>query len=93
MSTALERKWYAAVASIGKCVLCGEYGVQVSHSNIERGLSRKSPPYYTAALCERCHTNLDSGHELSRDQRRAMHCLAVMRTHGALIQAGKLVLA
>lgn len=93
MSTALERKWYAAVASIGECMLCGSCEqLEISHSNMLRGLSRKSAPQFTARLCHNCHSEIDAGHELDRDKRRALHCLAVMKTHDALIRAGKLVL-
>lgn len=61
MSTTTERKWYAAVASLESCVLCGAYGVQVAHRNAGRGMGQKSKPWETAALCSRCHHELDNG--------------------------------
>jgi len=92
MSTVGDRKWYAAVASLESCVLCGRFGVQVSHCNQGRGMSQKSPPYETAALCPECHHEIDNGKELSQLERRAMHDAAIRKTHSALIRSGRLVL-
>jgi hypothetical protein len=92
MSTAEERRWFAAVASIGSCVLCGAFGVEVSHSNQGRGMGQKSPPYETAALCRDCHAAIDNGSTLPQLERRALHDRAIRRTHSALIRAGRLVL-
>lgn len=93
MSTAAERKWFAAVAELETCVLCGRHGVQVSHSNVERGLGQKSKPWMTAALCPKCHDDIDNAPELSQVQRRALHFKAICRTHEFLIESGKLRLA
>jgi len=92
MSTSLERKWYAAVASLEECVLCGRFGVQVSHSNQGRGMGQKSPPWETAALCPVDHHEIDNGKELSQAERRALHDRAIVKTHSALIRSGKLKL-
>jgi len=92
MSTSLERKWYAAVASLENCVSCGEFGVQVSHSNQGRGMGQKAPPWETAALCPREHYEVDNGKEMSQLERRAFHDRMIVRTHSALIRAGKLKL-
>lgn len=92
MSTALERKWFGAVAEIGYCVLCGTNGVQVSHSNLFRGVGQKSQPWMTAALCPKCHNDIDNGYELSQLQRRALHNRAIVLTHEALLKNGKLKL-
>ena len=92
MSTALERRWFAAVASLESCVLCGAYGVQVAHSNRDRGMGQKAPPDLTAALCPACHHEIDNGHLRDQAQRRAIMDQAIVKTHHALIQAGKLKL-
>jgi hypothetical protein len=92
VSTTLERKWFEAVASIESCVLCGRWGCQVSHSNLHRGMSQKSAPYFTAAICPECHFELDNGKLLTQEQRREMHARAVNLTHAKLIEAGRLVL-
>lgn len=94
MSTALERKWDAAVASIGECMLCGATShLQVSHSNMLRGLGSRSAPWNTARLCEKCHTEIDNGKLLTQEQRRALHLLAIVKTHDRLIRERAMVLA
>lgn len=92
MSTVGERKWYEAVASLEECVLCKRFGVQVSHSNVFRGMSQKSAPWMTAALCPQCHHDLDNGKDLDQAQRREMHMRAVCLTHDQLIRRGQLIL-
>jgi hypothetical protein len=93
MTTAADRRWFAAVAELEFCRLCGDYGVQVAHRNEGRGLSQKSAAHLTAALCPRCHHEIDNGRDLSRDERRARMDRAIVLTHDALIRAGKLRLA
>lgn len=92
MSTALEKRWYAAVASIERCVLCGTQGVEVSHSNALRGIGQKSEPWNTAALCRECHYEIDNGRHFPQDARRALHFRAIVLTHSALILSGRLAL-
>ena len=92
MSGAIERRWFAAVASIEDCVLCGRYGVQVAHSNRDRGLSQKSDPWLTAALCPSCHHAIDNGPDLPQAERRALMDRAIVLTHAILIRAGRLTL-
>lgn len=61
MSTAADRRWFEAVASLESCVLCKRYGVQVSHSNMFRGKSQKADAHNCAALCPHCHEAIDNG--------------------------------
>lgn len=91
--TALERKWFAAVASLESCVLCRAYGVQVAHSNQDRGIGQKSPPSCTAALCPECHHAIDNGKDLSKRERRQLMDRAIVLTHMQLAEAGKLRIA
>ena len=84
--SAEERCWFAAVASLEYCVLCGAYGVQVAHSNRDRGIGLKSQPYFTAALCPKCHAEIDNGRDLSQADRRALMDYAIVKTHARLIQ-------
>jgi len=92
MSTAEERRWFKAVAELSTCCLCGAYGVQVAHSNVDRGMGQKSSPWNTAALCPACHHEIDNGRLLSREERRSRMDLAIKRTHDRLISAGRLKL-
>ncbi len=79
----------AAVASIGACVLCGRYGVQVAHRNEGKAKGRKTDDCLTAALCPECHTDIDQGKDMSRDERRATMDRAIVLTLLALVKAGK----
>lgn len=92
MTTVAERRWFAAVADIGECVLCGRHGVQVAHRNEGRGMGRKSDPWMTAALCPECHYDIDSGKTLLQAERRARMDRAIVLTHARLALAGKLTL-
>lgn len=93
MTTAADRRWFAAVASIESCVLCNRWGVQVAHSNQLRGLSQKAAAHNTAALCRECHHEIDNGSKLTQEERRALMNRAIVLTHHALILSGKLRLA
>lgn len=56
---------------------------QAAHSNwAEHGKGRgiKSSDEFTAALCQTCHTELDSGARLSKEQRRALWDMAYQKT-------------
>jgi ferredoxin len=84
--SAEERRWFEAVASLEYCVLCGTYGVQVAHSNRDRGIGLKAPACCTAALCPACHAEIDNGSKLSQAERRALMDYAIVKTHARLIQ-------
>jgi len=92
VSTAEERRWFAAVAMMETCALCGSYGVQVAHRNEGKGMGKKSDPWMTAPLCPECHQSIDSGRHLSRDERRALIDKAILRAHDWLIRNGLLIL-
>jgi len=64
MSTAADKRWFAAVASLERCVLCGTFGIQVAHRNQGRGMGQKSDAHMTAALCPWCHNEIDNGGKL-----------------------------
>ena len=88
--SAAEKRWFEAVASINQCVLCGTYGVQVAHRNEGRGMGQKSLPCNTAALCPACHHEIDNGHTLSKEERRARMDRAIVLTHEAMAKNGRL---
>lgn len=85
-----QAKLYAAVASL-PCQLCGQHGVQVSHSNQRRdgkGMSLKSHPWRIAALCPICHIEIDSGKNLSKAERIEQWDAAHRATIGELFAQG-----
>ena len=73
------------------CQSCGRGGPsQAAHSNSSRhgkGRSIKASDIYTAALCPRCHTEVDSG-KLTREQREAIWHAAWRNTRSILVGNG-----
>lgn len=89
MSTAKDRRWFAAVASLESCVLCGKWGVQVAHRNEGRGMGQKNRSHLTAALCPECHHAIDNGKDLDNAERRAQMDRAIVRTFDRLVESGR----
>jgi hypothetical protein len=72
------------------CYIEGQ--TQAAHSNwAEHGKGRgiKASDEYTAALCQTCHTELDSGTRLNKEQRRNLWQMAYQKTVNKL-KAGNL---
>jgi len=85
-----QKKLFSAVATL-PCQLCGSHGVQVSHSNQSRdgkGMSLKSYPWRIAAICPACHVEIDSGKNLSRQERIERWEEAHRSTMGELFAQG-----
>ena len=85
-----QKKLFGAVASL-PCQLCNADGVQVAHSNQSRdgkGMGLKSYPWRVAALCPQCHTEIDSGKNLSRAERIERWEEAHRKTMGELFGRG-----
>lgn len=86
-----ESKLYGHVAGL-PCQSCGkQWSVQVSHSNQLRdgkGRGLKSYPWRVAALCEMCHTAIDSGKDMSKEERRDAWDEAHRKTMGELFERG-----
>jgi hypothetical protein len=74
------------------CQHCGsEHGVVAAHSNWAehgKGRSIKASDVYVASLCFRCHSELDSGKNWSREERKAIWTSAHRRTVGILCAIG-----
>ncbi len=78
------------------CMNCGNQDgtVVMAHSNQMRdGKARnlKSPDYRVAALCSRCHYNIDDGSTLSRAERVELWEAAHRKTIGWLFESGHLI--
>lgn len=85
--------WRRAVAAL-PCVLCGRHGeTQCAHRNVDKGMGLKTDDALTAALCQSCHSEIDQGKTMSRDERRQRLDLAILLTIRALARAGKLRIA
>jgi hypothetical protein len=64
---------------------------QVAHSNQQRdgkGMGIKSHPWRVAAMCPACHVDLDSGADLSKQERREAWDEAHRTTMGLLFERG-----
>jgi hypothetical protein len=62
---------------------------QAAHSNwAEHGKGRgiKASDEFTAALCQTCHTELDSGARLNKEQRRDLWQMSYQKTVNRLIE-------
>lgn len=75
------------------CVMCGnEDGTTVAaHSNLlEHGKGRgiKADDCMSAWLCYRCHTRLDQGGDMSKQERRDFTLTAICRTVQELFKRG-----
>ena len=84
-------KWLAAVRSIEQCVLCGRHGVQAAHRNEGKGMGQKTDDCATAAICVPCHSELDNGRDMTREERRAMMDKAIVLTVITLVRDGNVV--
>jgi hypothetical protein len=89
-----EKRLYGHVAGL-PCQRPGCEGdcgpVQVAHSNQLRdgkGRGLKAYPWRIAAMGVRCHVEIDSGHRLSKEERREQFDEAHRRTMGELFRLG-----
>lgn len=78
------------------CQNCGAQDgtVVAAHSNSlsdGKGRGIKAPDYKIAALCFRCHYDLDQGAKLSREERREMWLSAHLKTIAWLFENDKVV--
>jgi len=69
------------VASLN-CQNCGHYQSQAAHSNWHGGKGRgiKASDNYVAALCLKCHTEVDTGNRLTKEERQEMWLFAHLKT-------------
>jgi ferredoxin len=86
-------KWLDAVRDIGFCVRCGAFGVQAAHRNEGKGMGMKVSDCLSAALCRTCHTEIDHGKGMTKEERRAELNAAIVKTVEVLVSHGKVVVA
>lgn len=85
-----SEKWLQAVRGLC-CVICGREGVQAAHRNQGKGLSMKTDDCLTAALCPECHSRVDQGPDMTREERRAYLDSAILMTLRDLARNGLVV--
>ena len=76
-----SKRLLEVVASLN-CQNCGHYLSQAAHSNWHgnKGRGIKASDNYVAALCQACHTEVDSGNKLSKDERQTLWLKAHLKT-------------
>lgn len=74
------------------CMSCGAMDgtVCAAHRNQGKGMGLKNSDALVAALCHKCHHELDNGKELSKEERRHMWDQAYIDTMQYLIETGRL---
>jgi len=82
-----DKRLLKMVASL-PCKNCGaDYHVQAAHSNWSehgKGKGIKASDYYTAALCLKCHYEIDQGSHLSKEERKNLWLDAHYKTLNSL---------
>jgi len=71
------------------CYMEGQ--TQAAHSNLAehgKGRSIKASDEYVAALCQKCHYELDQGNKLNKEQKRDLFMLALQKTVCRLVEQG-----
>jgi hypothetical protein len=81
-----------------RCMNCGisDGTVCAAHSNQSKhgkGTGLKCPDSLVAALCYKCHYELDNGKSLSKEERRQMWNEAYIRTMQTLIETERLIIS
>ena len=80
--------WRRAVASL-PCQLCGIEGQsQAAHLNQGKAMGRKTHDAWCAAVCYTCHSRIDQGKDLDREDRRRLLETAVLLTIAELAIRG-----
>jgi len=76
-----NKRLLEVVASLN-CQNCGHYLSQAAHSNWGGGKGRgiMASDNYVAALCQACHTEVDTGNRLSKEERQALWLNAHLKT-------------
>jgi len=72
------------------CQHCGSHGTQVAHRNQGKGLSLKTSDALVVALCVDCHSRLDQGKDMTREERRAFWDDAYIRQMQYMLETGML---
>lgn len=79
------------------CMCCGKYNtgdVVAAHSNWHgKGMGIKCSDALVAFMCQTCHTDLDNGKTLSREQRKEMWLSAYLKTMQWIIESGHFVVS
>lgn len=78
----VELKKLLIAARDAPCMSCGadDSTIVAAHRNEGKGMGIKVPDYQVAYLCYQCHSELDNGTSMTRDERRAFWNSAYVKT-------------
>jgi len=75
------------LAKEAPCAYCGNYGTTVAaHSNWhDKAMSKKASDSFHAHLCFTCHSELDQGKNMTKEERKMMWLEAMAKTYHWLL--------
>lgn len=72
------------------CQHCGTSGTQAAHANLScfgKGMGRKASDFALMALCPSCHSALDQGNSMSKEERRVFQFEMISKTLVAVLES------
>lgn len=75
------------------CVCCRAHGAQAAHANLlefGKGRGIKASDSAIMALCHACHSDLDQGAALSKEQKKQLQYEWIAKTYITLMEGGSL---
>lgn len=94
-----SRKLLDAAKEAPRCFCCGRHNdgtVVMAHANWHeygKGAGLKAHDWAVAAICGECHSSIDQGAHMTKDERKASWLAAHIRTMAWLFDSGKIVVA
>lgn len=91
-----SRKLLDAAKQAPRCFACGRHNdgtVVMAHANWHeygKGAGHKAHDWAVAAICYECHTSLDQGAHMTKEQRKESWIAAHVRTLAWLFDSGKI---
>ena len=79
-----------------RCMACGRHNsgdVVMAHANWSeygKGMSIKANDWAVAAMCGQCHSELDQGSKMEKEERKEMWRMAHVKTLAWLFETGRL---
>lgn len=70
------------------CMECGAEGTQAAHRNFGKGMGMKTSDALVVALCPTCHSAMDQGKEMTREERREMWNRNYIKQMAFLVEKG-----
>ena len=88
--TYVRSKQFLRMVAELECQSCGAYPSQAAHSNWHgKGMGLKASDVYVAALCLKCHWEIDQGNKLSKQDRKDKWMAAWRSTVKTMQNRGK----